>query len=169
MEQYAIDHNILYVKHDLSQRYFYTLTYPNGTVAVEEKDCFEDNYLLKVILPEMVKTIGTQSFAQCGVLNEVFLYDGITFIADDAFEGSESVHFTLYVQNLDTVSYAEQYAIDHEIPYGKYLLPGSSSAVVNLRDGDTSPVTVNIDEPVYIGVADIPAEADRLLVYLDDI
>lgn len=168
VEQYAITHRIPYVKRDLSQRQAYTLTYPDGTITVEEKDCLADDLLLKVILPETVKTIGSQAFAQCGMLNEVYLYDGITSLADDAFEGSARVRFILYVQDLDAVSYAEQYAIDHAIPYEKYLRPGSGSAVVELKDGDTSPITVKIDEPVFICVTDISAEAERLLVYLDE-
>ncbi len=172
IEQYAIDHQIPFTKvfcgeSDTENSPMY-LRYPDGTKRVFEKDQYENIRLVFVYLPESVETVESKAFAQCGALSEVVLYDGITSIADDAFEGSDDVCFTLYVKDLNQVSYVEQYAIDHGISYNKYGPAPETDDAFDLRgDGIAVPSRVEVDIPTAISIKDIPSDADRLVVYLD--
>lgn len=60
---------------------------------------------------KVVSSIGDSAFANNESLTYVFMYDSVTSIADNAFEGSENVEFDTYPD-----AYACQYAAEHGIP-----------------------------------------------------
>ncbi len=165
-EQYAIDHGIAYEKIYDDPRY--PFAYPEGTTVIKRKAHYEEKYLREVTLPESVERIESQAFAQCESLEGIYLYGEITSIADDAFEGSDGVHFIIYVEDMETVSYVEQYAIDHGISFHKTLKRQDSPETdQGIDTSDPTPQRVPIDVPRDILVSEIPAEADYVILYLD--
>lgn len=162
VEQYAVEHNILFEKVYVST--MISVIYPEGTYGIAERDHFKNEFLQHVHLPESLQFIQSKAFAQCENLAGVYMYDGITSIADDAFEGSDRVRFVIYVTDPETVSYVEKYANNHNIPYTKLLKNEPVSDSISLGD-NAGPITVKIDTPVQITVIDIPTDADHLNVY----
>ena len=90
-------------------------------------------------------------------LETVTLYEGVTYIADDAFAGDSLVSFVICVTDTETVSYAEQYAIDHEIPYTLRLIVPVSDEIVLPPETPDTPMTytVPLGEKVEIYVTGI--------------
>lgn len=172
-EQYAIDHNIPYDKvfwggnMETADSDVVVKRYEEGMIHIPQMDQYENSHLETVYLPESVKTIGSEAFAYCGALQMVDLYDGIEQIADDAFKGSSQVAFILHVDHLEEISYPEQFALDHNIPYQKYQKLADTEEKIDVGDGVASAVRVKVDLPVEISISDIPSEADWLVIYLD--
>ena len=142
-------------------------SYPQGTYGIPEKDHYGNTRLVAVRMPDTVEFVESKAFAQCGALETVELHDTIESIADDAFQGSPNVEFILYVTDPDSVSYAQQYALDHDIPYRKVVKEPEAEDSVEIGSDVDTPVRVKVDISADITVSDIPLEADRLVVYLD--
>ena len=67
-----------------------------------------------VILPEGCKTIGSRAFANCPNLRRISIPDSVSFIADDAFSGSNNVRIATY--DADTLDWAEAHGIPSFTP-----------------------------------------------------
>ena len=169
VEQYALLHGIPYEKYYSAERdeRLYGIEYPEGTYRIGARECYEESWLENVWLPESLESIGSKAFARCGALMNVYLYDGITSIDDDAFEDSSNVRFLIYTDDVNKVSYVEEYAKKHGIPYDKIQLSAKPEKQVDT--GNPTPATVRIDEPVDILVSGIPADADRVALYADGV
>ena len=169
VEQYALLHGIPYEKYYSAERdeRLYGIEYLEGTYRIGARECYEESRLENVWLPESLESIGSKAFARCGALMNVYLYDGITSIDDDAFEGSSNVRFLIYTDDVNKVSYVEEYAKEHGIPYDKIQLSAKPEKQVDT--GNPTPATVRIDEPVDILVSGIPADADRVALYADGV
>lgn len=169
VEQYALLHGIPYEKYYSAERdeRLYGIEYPEGTYRIGARECYEESWLENVWLPESLESIGSKAFARCGALMNVYLYDGITSIDDDAFEDSSNVRFLIYTDDVNKVSYVEEYAKEHGIPYDKIQLSAKPEKQVDT--GNPTPATVRIDEPVDILVSGIPADADRVALYADGV
>ena len=169
VEQYALLHGIPYEKYYSAERdeRLYGIEYLEGTYRIGARECYEESRLENVWLPESLESIGSKAFARCGALMNVYLYDGITSIDDDAFEDSSNVRFLIYTDDVNNVSYVEEYAKEHGIPYDKIQLSAKPEKQVDT--GNPTPATVRIDEPVDILVSGIPADADRVALYADGV
>ena len=149
-----------------------SVTYPEGMTEIPARTHYHNVNLREVNLPTTMKIIGSKAFAQCGKLSTVVLYDGIESIADDAFSGSSQTRFLIYVRNLTNVSYVEQYAIDHAIPYQK-ILYGAAADMGMTVEGEglvsetETEYTVRVDRPVTVRVTG--DAADTAEVYLDGV
>lgn len=143
-----------------------TVTYGEGVTSIPARAHRNNSRLGSVYLPTTLQTIGSNAFAECERLEHVNLYENVMNIADDAFSGSSNVTFIIYVYSMDTVSYVEQYAKDHYIPYSKELIkPSAPSISFNGNEGDLE-FTVNVDEAVTLVVEGAPAE--KTIVYLNN-
>lgn len=152
------------------------VVYPEGVTEIPARTHYANTKLAEVYLPTTLETIGSQAFAACAELNYVKLYDGITSIADDAFDGSSNTVLYIYVKDMETVSYVEQYAIDHQIPYKKFLYTteGVVSPTVSVSsqvgggviDVKENEVWVKVNEEIILGAAGNSAEMAQF--YLND-
>lgn len=152
------------------------VVYPEGVTGILARTHYANTKLGEVYLPTTLETIGSQAFAACGELNYVKLYDGITSIADDAFADSPNTVLYIYVKDMETVSYVEQYAIDHQIPYKKFLyttegvvsptVSVSSQAGGGVIDVQENEVWVKVNEEIILGAAGNSAEVAHF--YLND-
>ena len=87
-----------------------TLMLPASLTTVGE-GAFAGADMEVVILPDGAASIASRAFADCGRLTVVYMPDSITFIAEDAFEGSENIRFICA-----SGSTAAAYAAKHNIP-----------------------------------------------------
>ena len=102
-----------------------SVTYPEGYVSIEERTHYANTNLESVYLPSTLKHIRSGAFADCGTgLTRVELYGSTGDIADDAFDGDPNVEFYIYTEDFTKISPAQQYAIDHGIPYHLMAMPG---------------------------------------------
>ena len=151
------------------------VAYPEGVTEIPARTHYANTKLAEVYLPTTLETIGSQAFAACAELNYVKLYDGITSIADDAFDGSSNTVLYIYVKDMETVSYVEQYAIDHQIPYHKFLyttdgvvsptvsVSSQTGGVIDVKENE---VWVKVNEEIILGAAGNSAEVAHF--YLND-
>ena len=84
-----------------------TLALPSSVRVISEAAFEGDQQLDQVILPEGVEVIDSRAFANSS-LNAVNLPDSLYYIADDAFDDTDSVDFTA------EGSYAEQWVKMHQ-------------------------------------------------------
>ena len=82
-----------------------------------ETGAFENSGFRYVALPVGTAEIQSRTFANCETLKAVEIPATVTSIAGDAFDGAANV--VLYVQ---AGSYAESYAIEHELQYKVYTV-----------------------------------------------
>lgn len=152
------------------------VVYPEGVTEIPARTHYANTKLGEVYLPTTLKTIGSQAFAACGELEYVKLYDGITSIADNAFAESPNTVLYIYVKDMETVSYVEQYAKDHKIPYHKFLyttegpitptVSVSSQVGGGVIDVQENEVWVKVNEEIILGAAGNSAEVAHF--YLND-
>ena len=153
--------------------FFASITYPEGFVEIPTRTHYHNVNLGYVYLPSTMKKIGSQAFGDDAELKLVRLYDRVEQIADDAFEDSPNTTFLICVRNMDTVSYVEQYAIAHGIPYTKELYtpdaPAAPSAGISgegVQQTTPNEYTIPVNREVWINVTG--ESADTAQVYLDD-
>ena len=79
-----------------------------GDLLVIEDSAFEGIAVTSVVIPDGVTEIGSRAFADCPALMEVTIPTSVTFIAQDAFEGSDMV-----VIVCGEGSYAAEWAAAH--------------------------------------------------------
>ena len=79
-----------------------------GDLLVIEDSAFEGIAVTSVVIPDGVTEIGSRAFADCPALMEVTIPTSVTFIAQDAFEGSDMV-----VILCGEGSYAAEWAAAH--------------------------------------------------------
>lgn len=146
------------------------ITYPEGVTEIPDRAHYDNTRLARVYLPLSLESIGSEAFAACGELQSVRIYDKVTSIADDAFSDSPKTAFVIYVENMAEISYVEQYAIDHNIPYTKstYGTPSTSQTDVTVegaeeKDGE---YWVRVDVPVTLWA--IGEATDTAELYLND-
>ena len=117
--------------------------YPDGRSETEIKEGTEEigkaafwySYKSKVVrIPESVVSIGEYAFGGTYRVSDVIIPDQVTSIADNAFANSK---FRIFCRK---GSYAEQYAIDHQVPY---IIQGE------LNDGQTE--ITGIEDQIYSG------------------
>lgn len=112
-----------------------TITYGEGVRVIPARTHYANTGVMKVFLPASLERIGAEAFAQCGErLTGVTLYGSTGDIAEDAFAGDPNVVFYIYTEDFDAVSPAQQYAIDHGIPYRLLSMPDRDSLQSNLED-----------------------------------
>ncbi len=75
--------------------------------------------LQELELPAALLRIEDAAFANCTALGDVKMTDKIEFIASNAFSGCPNVRFIIDVSQPGQQSYAERYALNHDIPYSK--------------------------------------------------
>ena len=153
--------------------YIGSVTYQEGITEIPARTHYHNVNLGYVYLPSTMKKIGSQAFGDDAELKLVRLYDRVEQIADDAFEDSPNTTFQICVRDMDTVSYAEQYAIDHGIPYTKELYtpdaPATPSAGISgegVQQTTPNEYTIPVNREVWINVTG--ESADTAQVYLDD-
>ena len=71
--------------------------------------------LTSVILPDTIRTISNVAFADCVLLEKVYIPESVSYIAEDAF-----VNTSQAVICAPKDSYAHEYAIAHKIPYEEW-------------------------------------------------
>ena len=86
------------------------LRLPAGLKSIEDK-AFMGLPVKEVLIPAGCTSIGSQSFADCSSLYQVYMPDSVTSIASDAFSGTMAV-FVCASDN-----YAAQYARTHGFKY----------------------------------------------------
>lgn len=112
------------VKDHSNSMFVETVAYREGITEIPARTHYNNILLRKVALPKSLKTIGSEAFAECSVLRGVWLYDGVEEIAEDAFSNSDNLCLYIRTSDMERVSYVEQYAMDHNIPYVKsYINP----------------------------------------------
>ncbi len=84
---------------------------PADLTSIEE-GAFEGLPMWQVTLPNGVKTIGSGAFRNCEALLVAVIPNSVTTIADDAFSGCDSLCICGRPG-----SYAETYAVSHNIPF----------------------------------------------------
>jgi len=85
---------------------------PQGIIAIGERAFMHAGALTSVTLPDSLLTIGEMAFIGCRNLRTLEIPDGVTLIGEYAFIICDVLEL-LVSKN----SYAEQYAIENEIPY----------------------------------------------------
>lgn len=91
------------------------LNMPAALKIIDEEAFYGDTSIDKVVLSDKVKEIRARAFAN-STLSEINLPDSLTFIAEDAFDGSDKVTVTA-----PAGSYAYQWAVDHDYIDGNAL------------------------------------------------
>jgi len=97
------------------------LTIGSNVTSIGALAFFACESLTEVIIPDTVMSIGSLAFADCHSLRSVTIPAGVTSISNNAFQISPGLA-DLYVRDAFTFrvtkgSFAEQYAIDNDIPY----------------------------------------------------
>ena len=80
--------------------------------AIGDLAFYSCSSLTAVTIPESVTAIGDDAFSYCSSLIAVTIPDSVTAIGDGAFSDCSSLTATVTPD-----SYAEQYCIDHNLPY----------------------------------------------------
>lgn len=71
-------------------------------------------------MPSTLETIGDWTFSGCTSLTNLLLKSNVSEIGENAFSGCDNLKLSVYPG-----SYAEQYAIDHEIDYDYDVMRGN--------------------------------------------
>ena len=79
---------------------------------VGEKAFFGCSALTTPLISDAIKTIGDSAYEGCAALGETEMFNSITAIGENAFKDCTSLVF-----KCNSGSYAESYAIEHNIPY----------------------------------------------------
>ncbi len=82
-----------------------------ASLKIIEAEAFAGDIFSHVVLPEGCESIGSKAFANCGSLMEIYIPETVTFIAEDAFEGTTD--FT--ISTPATSGYVYDYAQSHGI------------------------------------------------------
>ena len=127
--------------------------YQEGVVTIPRRTHYGNILLRTVYLPRSLRNIESEAFANCHLLNTVYLYDGVEYIAEDAFEHSPDVGLYIYTSDINKVSYAEQYAIEHGIKYIKVMDPGIHTEEEGARIYRCPEGTIHIPERELYGDA----------------
>lgn len=98
----------------------HNLKIPSQIDGVDVKNISENAFeyggsLQTVTLPDTLVSIGTKVFGDCGGLEKIYIPGSVTFIADNAFEGSSQVTICAPKD-----SYAQQYALDHKLKFEEW-------------------------------------------------
>lgn len=89
----------------------------NGQYSAVFRSCTS---LDTVTLPSTLETIGDWTFSGCTSLTNLLLKSNVSEIGENAFSGCDNLKLSVYPG-----SYAEQYAIDHEIDYDYDVMRGN--------------------------------------------
>lgn len=85
-----------------------------------------DNKIENIVLPNSIKRIESQAFANCSSLKQIHIPGGVKYIADDAFKGDSKLTICgpqyKYITKLNQIinlgtTYVYEYAISHGIPF----------------------------------------------------
>ena len=76
---------------------------------------FEGTNATRVILPRNVHTICSRAFADMPNLETIIMYDGITFIEDDAFDGTNIKTIVYVTDDYYRNTYVLNWAETHNI------------------------------------------------------
>ena len=91
-----------------------TVNIPQSVTSIESYAFEWCTSLVSLELPNNIESIGAGAFRECSSLEKIIIYDKCTLIYDDAFNGCDKL--TIYgIKG----SYAEQYANEHNIPFGE--------------------------------------------------
>ena len=90
-----------------------TVTLQMGVEYIGDMAFMHCDKLTKVTIPDSVMSIGDYAFSGCESLKSLSIPTSVTYIGEDAFD---NFHDDL-ILSVRQGSYAEQYAIDNEIPY----------------------------------------------------
>lgn len=141
-----------------------TITYGEGVRVIPARTHYANTGVMKVFLPASLERIGAEAFAQCGErLTGVTLYGSTGDIAEDAFARDPNVVFYIYTEDFDAVSPAQQYAIDHGIPYRLLSMPGRDGLQSNLED-----TTLHLLAGWYVDFSLSGTYADRVVFRFGD-
>lgn len=91
-----------------------TVNIPQSVTSIESYAFEWCTSLVSLELPNNIESIGAGAFRECSSLEKIIIYDKCTLIYDDAFNGCDKL--TIYgIKG----SYVEQYANEHNIPFGE--------------------------------------------------
>ena len=88
------------------------VTLPDGVTAIGDWAFSDCRSLTQVTIPDSVTAVGYGVFYDCTRLKQIILPASVSSIGEDAFENCNNLSITLKRN-----SYAEDYAIDNNIPY----------------------------------------------------
>ena len=88
------------------------ITIPYGVINIGDGAFEECKSLREVSIPDSVASIGDYAFWNCQSLNQITVWSNVTSIGYSAFDGCKNLTIRAF-----TVSYAERYALENEIPF----------------------------------------------------
>ena len=121
---------------------------PEGVTKIESNGqysaaFFKCSNLDTITLPSTLETIGDWTFSGCTGLTNLLLKSNVSEIGENTFSGCENLKLSVYPG-----SYAEQYAIDHEMDYDYDVMRGN--------------LIVSLEEPcIYEGLTISAVNTDR--------
>lgn len=98
------------------------MTFPDGVTEISARALYACASLTEVTIPDSVTTIREGAFSNCESLKTLFLPESVEYISDECFHAG----LVLIVM---PESYAEQYAVEHDIPY-RFQLDESVAVVL---------------------------------------
>ena len=121
-----------------------TVNIPNTVTSIGEEAFTNCRNLSEISIPNGVQTLGTKNsnntmglFENCKALSKIIIPDSVTFIADNTFDGCDSL--TVYG---NSNSYAEEYANHYRISFKSIgdITPSGTigdsnlDGIINIRD-----------------------------------
>lgn len=108
-----------------------TIDIPHGVTSIEFRAFYNCSALSELIIPSTVTSIGAEAFADCSSLKEIIIPSSVTNIDYWAFRDCPNLTLTV-----TPGSYAEQYAIDNNIPY---VYAAEATPAPDAEEGESAP------------------------------
>lgn len=100
--------------------------------------CYTNKYIKKVIMPDSVKTIGVDAFANCYSLEDIVFSNNLTYLYHDAFTATAFTKLK-FPNSLQTVAFScfSECTQLKEIDFGEGILSIETSQFINCRNLET--------------------------------
>lgn len=112
------------------------LRLPNALTAIEEQAFYRSESIGRVVLPENVRSIGAQAFAESS-LREINLPASLESIASDAFDGCENL-----IATVEADSYAHDWCLKNDVAHWAVTLLDEDRCKIVSGKGMTGKLTV---------------------------